>query len=45
MPNDNMLHLAELSTGLSLALIMQNKPATEKLEAALEAAAAQTSNT
>jgi hypothetical protein len=32
MPNDNMLHLAELSTGLSLALIMQNKPATEKLQ-------------
>jgi integrase len=38
-PNDNMLHLAELSTGLSLALIMQNKPATEKLQAALELAA------
>jgi hypothetical protein len=39
-----MMHLAELSTGLSMALVMQNKPATEKLEAALEAAAAQTSN-
>ena len=39
MPNDNMLHLAELSTGLSLALIMQNKPATEKLQVALELAA------
>jgi integrase len=44
-PRDNMMHLAELSTGLTLALVMQNKPATEKLEAALEAAAAQTSNT
>jgi len=43
-PRDNMMHLAELSTGLTLALVMQNKPATEKLEAALEAAAAQTSN-
>lgn len=38
-PNDNMLHMAELTTGLSMALVMQNKPATENLEAALRAAA------
>lgn len=37
-PNDNLLHFAELSTGLSLALVMQNKPALEELREELEKA-------
>jgi hypothetical protein len=35
-PNDNLLHFAELSTGLTLALVMQNKPAFDALQEALE---------
>lgn len=34
-PNDNLIHFAELSTGLSLALIMQNPRATSELRDAL----------
>ena len=34
-PNDNLIHFAELSTGLSLALIMQNPDATRELRDAL----------
>ncbi len=30
-PNDNLMHLAELTTGLTLALVMQHKKATEEL--------------
>ncbi len=37
-PNDNLMHFAELSTGLNLALVMQNKPAFEELKEALEQA-------
>ena len=36
--NDDLMHFAELSTGLSLALVMQNKPALEELQEALEQA-------
>jgi hypothetical protein len=39
-PNDNMLHLAELSTGLSLSLVLQNKPAVDELREALNQASA-----
>ena len=39
-PNDNMLHFAEITTGLSLSLIMQNKPAVDALREALEQASA-----
>jgi integrase len=41
-PNDNLMHFAELSTGLNLALVMQNKPAFEELKEALEQASAAT---
>jgi integrase len=34
-PNDNLMHFAELSTGLSLALVMQNPKATSELQEAL----------
>lgn len=34
-PNDNLMHFAELSTGLSLALMMQNPKATNELQEAL----------
>ncbi len=34
-PNDNLMHFAEISTGLSLALIMQNPRATSELREAL----------
>jgi integrase len=34
-PNDNLIHFAELSTGLSLALIMQNPDVTRELQDAL----------
>ena len=34
-PNDDLIHFAELSTGLSLALIMQNPQATNELQDAL----------
>ena len=34
-PNDDLIHFAELSTGLSLALIMQNPQATNELRDAL----------
>jgi integrase len=34
-PNDNLMHFAEISTGLSLALIMQNPRATIELREAL----------
>jgi Trp operon repressor len=37
-PNDNLMHFAELSTGLNLALVMQNKPAFDELKDALEQA-------
>ena len=39
-PNDNMLHFAELSTGLSLSLVLQNKPAVDELREALNQASA-----
>lgn len=39
-PNDNMLHFAELSTGLTLSLVLQNKPAVEELREALAQASA-----
>lgn len=39
-PNDHMLHFAELSTGLSLALVIQNAQATGDLRQALKATAA-----
>lgn len=39
-PNDNMLHFAEITTGLSLSLVMQNKPAVDELRQALEQASA-----
>ena len=34
-PNDNLIYFAELSTGLSLALVMQNPKATSELQEAL----------
>jgi len=34
-PNDNMLHFAEISTGLTLSLVLQNKPAVDELREAL----------
>ena len=37
-PNDNLMHFAELSTGLSLALVMQNPQATSELQEALRRA-------
>ena len=39
-PNDNMLHFAEITTGLSLSLVMQNKPAVDELREALNQASA-----
>ena len=39
-PNDNMLHFAELSTGLTLSLVLQNKPAVDELREALAEASA-----
>lgn len=42
--NDNLVQLAEMSTGLNMALVMINKPATEKLRAELSAAAASAAN-
>ena len=37
--NDNLAHLAEMSTGLNMALVMINKPATDKLRDELSKAA------
>lgn len=37
-PNDSLMHFAEQSTGLNLALVMQNRAAFEQLKAALEQA-------
>lgn len=39
-PNDNMLHFAEITTGMSLSLVMQNKSAVDELREALEQASA-----
>jgi integrase len=39
-PNDNMLHFAEISTGLTLSLVLQNKPAVDELREALAQASA-----
>jgi Trp operon repressor len=39
-PNDNMLHFAEISTGLNLSLILQSKPAVDELREALAQASA-----
>ena len=38
--NDNLVQLAEMSTGLNMALVMINKPATDKLRVELSIAAA-----
>lgn len=37
-PNDHLTHLAELSTGLTLALVMENPQATDELREALRQA-------
>jgi hypothetical protein len=42
--NDNLVQLAEMSTGLNMALVMINKPATDKLRAELSTAAASAAN-
>jgi len=42
--NDNLVQLAEMSTGLNMALVMINKPATDKLRAELSIAAASAAN-
>jgi lysine/ornithine N-monooxygenase len=39
-PNDNMLHFAEISTGLKLSLVLQNKPAVDELREVLAEASA-----
>ena len=39
-PNDNMLHFAEVSTGLNLALVMQHRAALDELREALSKASA-----
>ena len=43
-PNDNLMHFAELSTGLSLALVMQNPKATSELQEALRRTRGSNSN-
>jgi integrase len=43
-PNDNLMHFAEISTGLTIALVMQNKTALEELRQELKTAAAQQSS-
>ena len=43
-PNDNLMRFAEISTGLTIALVMQNKTALEELRQELKTAAAQQSS-